>query len=399
MEQNSKIFSYTLEGLDWFNLIEVLFTKLAQPINNSVLKYELLAELTQKVTSLDKALTPKPHTGNQLLSLEGIVNTINPMSLYVSWDEVLDALIKSQTNCQNTVPVTSEGIPSRVLKSTPPLETASLNLSCCSPKISTVPPGMLFKGLQYLSLSGNSISHTKWEFPKGLIVLDLSSNEISEFSFVAWLNRLRFLNLSRNKIIRIVRVATLKRLTEISLSSNSLPNMNSLSTLLYLKLIDFSDNAISSLSALSPLKTLNSLKSVKFEGNPIAKHVNYASTVKYSTPPGCIIDPVEFKELSEFTANVIAFPRTTQPNLVPTSPRILSSYTGNSHRTNRQLTQNQPATPKHPTNTSSRRTSSSSSIVITKELIADSAHRTYNNPVKAVMISFVPRVRRVSSSH
>jgi Leucine-rich repeat (LRR) protein len=116
------------------------------------------------------------------------------------------------------------------------------------------------KKLKFLDISWNQI--TDYSFFKdlnNLNSLDLSGNKITDYSFLKDLKSLNSLNLSRNNISDISFLKDLKSLNSLNLIDNQISDISFLKDLKSLNSLNLSRNNISDISFLKELKSLNSL--------------------------------------------------------------------------------------------------------------------------------------------
>ncbi len=115
-------------------------------------------------------------------------------------------------------------------------------------------------GLQSLDLSRNQISDYSFlEKLTGLQSLDLSNNQISDYSFLENLTGLQSLDLSRNQISDYSFLEKLIGLQTLDLSNNQISDINFLEKLTSLQTLDLSGNHISDISFLEKLTDLQTL--------------------------------------------------------------------------------------------------------------------------------------------
>ncbi|KAK9133695.1 hypothetical protein Scep_013223 [Stephania cephalantha] len=141
-----------------------------------------------------------------------------------------------------------------------------------------------FVSLKVLNLSGNSIVRiTAGALPRGLHMLNLSKNNISNIEGLRELGRLRVLDLSYNRILRIGHgLASCSSLKELYLAGNKISEVEGLHRLLKLNVLDLRFNKISTAKCLGQLAAnYASLHSLNLEGNPAQTNVGDEQLKKY----------------------------------------------------------------------------------------------------------------------
>ena len=93
----------------------------------------------------------------------------------------------------------------------------------------------------------------------GLEILNLGNNDISDVSALSNLTSMRFLHLFNNDISDVSTLSNLASLERLSLSGNDISNIAPLSNLASLRLLDLGSNDISDISALSSWMSLDYL--------------------------------------------------------------------------------------------------------------------------------------------
>ena len=114
-----------------------------------------------------------------------------------------------------------------------------------------------------------------------LVTLDLSGNQISDYSFLKEIKQLRSLDLSRNRISDISFLTTLNPLQTLDLSHNKIKDYSFLDRIEQLQTLRLIDNKISDLTFL---KDLTQLTSLNLSLNPIQdiseiSHLNKLETL------------------------------------------------------------------------------------------------------------------------
>ncbi|MDJ0903214.1 MAG: COR domain-containing protein [Xenococcus sp. MO_188.B8] len=124
------------------------------------------------------------------------------------------------------------------------------------------------KQLQSLNLSRNEISDYSFlkELPQ-LQSLNLSKNQITDISFLKELPQLQSLNLSKNQIRDISFLKELPQLQSLNLSENQITDISFLKELPQLQSLNLSKNQITDISFL---KNLNQLQSLHLINNDIS---------------------------------------------------------------------------------------------------------------------------------
>ncbi|KAL8167064.1 hypothetical protein V2J09_008563 [Rumex salicifolius] len=132
--------------------------------------------------------------------------------------------------------------------------------------LKVIPTISHFFRLRSVNLSNNSIAHIpNGHLPKGLHVLDLSRNKISNIEGLRELPRLRVLNL------RLSKCALLK---ELYIAGNKINDVEGLHRLLKLTVLDLSFNKITTAKALGQLvANYSSLLALNLLGNPIQSNL------------------------------------------------------------------------------------------------------------------------------
>jgi Leucine-rich repeat (LRR) protein len=116
------------------------------------------------------------------------------------------------------------------------------------------------KNLKKLDLSGNEISDYSFlENLTNLTTLHLSFNRISDYSFLEKMTNLTTLDLSRNDISDIHFLENLTNLTTLDLNSNQISDIRFLENLTNLITLDLSGNKISDIRFLEKMINLTSL--------------------------------------------------------------------------------------------------------------------------------------------
>ncbi|GAB6019160.1 hypothetical protein CHUAL_000779 [Chamberlinius hualienensis] len=106
--------------------------------------------------------------------------------------------------------------------------------------------------------------------------LDLSHNNICSLQGIEFLNMLEHLNLSYNSLHHFpIQIKACMNLKFLFLKNNCLDSLRGLECLGSLQEIDLSYNCVTDHCNLSPLYSLNNLKKINLEGNPIAFHPNH----------------------------------------------------------------------------------------------------------------------------
>ncbi|XP_039037949.1 uncharacterized protein LOC120175390 [Hibiscus syriacus] len=172
------------------------------------------------------------------------------------------------------------------VKESPDMEAAKRYISSLSASATTaqlanhslvvIPFLSGFVSLKVLNLSGNAIARiTAGALPRGLHMLDLSTNNISTIEGLRELTRLRVLNLSYNRIFRIgPGLASCSSLKELYLAGNKISVVEGLHRLLKLMVLDLRFNKISTAKCLGQLAAnYKSLQAISLEGNPAQKNV------------------------------------------------------------------------------------------------------------------------------
>ncbi len=93
----------------------------------------------------------------------------------------------------------------------------------------------------------------------GLEILNLGNNDISDVSALSNLTSMRFLHLSNNDISDVSTLSNLTSLEQLHLSGNDISDVSALSNLARLRLLNLGSNGISDISTLSSWRSLDYL--------------------------------------------------------------------------------------------------------------------------------------------
>ncbi|OMJ69145.1 hypothetical protein SteCoe_33208 [Stentor coeruleus] len=181
-----------------------------------------------------------------------------------------------------------------------PINNCALDLSFPDIKLITYPEIKTQGNLQYLSLAGNSLISTKYDFPQGLIVLNLASNHFSELKFQVNLPNLSLLNLTSNQISLIKETSSFLNIKELYIANNCITTINILCYLTSLYLIDCSYNEIQSFEDIAQLAISKKLGILKLRGNPISSLDNYKESVISILSRLYCFDPLNIISLSYY---------------------------------------------------------------------------------------------------
>ena len=179
-------------------------------------------------------------------------------------------------------------------------QNKTIDLSYQEPKMQTYPELKRFSNLLHLSLAGNGLTSTKYLFPNTLQVLNLSSNNISEFNLDNDLENLLLLNLTSNHISIISGINHIKNIKELYLANNCITSINMLCHLNSLILLDCSHNEIEIFEDIAGLVISKRIGILKLRGNPLSSKLNYEQVVNSILSRIYCLDPLNIIELSSF---------------------------------------------------------------------------------------------------
>lgn len=143
------------------------------------------------------------------------------------------------------------------------------------------------KGLRVLMVGKNQITElSNLTSLKKLDVLDLHSNQLREIKGLDGLADLRVLNLAGNSISIVNNLSTLSSLTELNLRRNCIETIVDLDRLPSLQRIFLSHNRLASEKNINCLFHIRSLLELSLDSNPIAEQdpVDYRQTIIAKIP-------------------------------------------------------------------------------------------------------------------
>jgi len=109
----------------------------------------------------------------------------------------------------------------------------------------------------------------------------LQDNRILELSGISKLQNLRILNLSNN-LIEFLDLPEMRNLVELNLRKNKISLINKLVGFVSLQKLNLGQNQIKSITNLE--NSLNSLKELVLDSNPIANSATFSQTLLKSFP-------------------------------------------------------------------------------------------------------------------
>ena len=154
--------------MEWLREIKLLFNRSSAGKSDAILKSGLVLDLQSISNKLPLQDAQRYYTANKVLalSLGEIVGALEAIpDSHISWDQILDMII--------SVRMKSSFRKRESLEKT-------LEISFPQTKLLEVPEYRLHDSLEFLSLAGNTIGHTDWNFPISLIVLNLAGNDIRD---------------------------------------------------------------------------------------------------------------------------------------------------------------------------------------------------------------------------
>jgi hypothetical protein len=169
-----------------------------------------------------------------------------------------------------------------------------------SSSLASFPRPTNFASLLYLCLSGNSLTHTRWEWPPHLLVLSLSHNHLTDLVVPSSLSKLQLLNISFNSIRRVPRLQTCKDLAELYAAHNDLREIKSLARVVNLAVLDLSCNSLMSLEELASLSVLQHLVVLRVKENDFTR--DYQGSLQVILPRVQVVDPSDITKYSRFQA-------------------------------------------------------------------------------------------------
>lgn len=339
--------------MEWFRDMRALFLEISDGQRDIVAKADLVAMLSAKgpEMELEDPEIFKSRSSVVHYSFEQVRSQLaNAREDQLTWDQVIDYLIQLglakktapqpkplpktlQINCQvesprkciatDRSPITPKDrlIPKassdKVLKIavlplheyfnkktvTVPNLHNSTDLS--SAGLTNLPRLNNLSSLLFLSLAGNSLIHTRLEWPPQLILLNLSNNRLTELDLINTVAKLQLLNVSHNALTRIGNL-NCKMLSELYADHNDLSQIGSVCRLSQLTVLDLSSNALNCLEDFASLAILQHLAVISVRKNGLTR--DYAANLKIVLPRVSVIDPTDITKHTRFhSAGSFAF--------------------------------------------------------------------------------------------
>ncbi|NXS46232.1 S11IP protein, partial [Balaeniceps rex] len=160
-------------------------------------------------------------------------------------------------------------------------------ISACGGDLSCALPWL---ELQTVNFSYNSITalDNSLQLLSALRVLDLSHNKIQDCEdYLTTLTELEYLNLAYNFLSKVPNLGIFSRskLVTLILRNNELDSINGVEQLVNLQHLDVAYNLLLEHAQLAPLSTLQYVKKLHLEGNPLWFHQNHRSaTLAHLSP-------------------------------------------------------------------------------------------------------------------
>lgn len=347
-------YQHVMSRMEWFRDLKLIFNKLLseEDVLTPVDRNLLLKELNIRASKLDLKSPEDYYTRSkvQAFSLAEILKHIESLSSAVNFDQLIDSLIYLSMNKKkrekkveetkreepkqektekalmgfvgniseesltpsfkekNKVQVYVAQNPVIRMKSTnntrsvTPIKDPVLDLNYPDEALYAYPELSGYEKLMYLYLAGNLLAHTNFHFPKTLIGLNLSCNQLSDLNFIHELPALSILNATNNQISRIFSVNQIKHVKEIYISSNCMSSLNLFCHLTELQILDSSNNHIESFEDIAGLVISKRLGILKLKGNPLSSKDNYDKVVQSILPRIYNFDPPIIINFSSFKA-------------------------------------------------------------------------------------------------
>lgn len=330
--------------MEWFRDLRALFLKLSDGQREIVSKDDLIASLYSEGPDLElqDPLKFQAKSAVACYSFEQVLDQLNSAKeTLFTWDQVIDYLIQLGLNKKCAVKPAPRTltldlhahISKPVIKQldrSPKSQTASNLVRCATEKslrsplheyfnVNAVPAPNIYNSsdisssglvslpllsntssLLFLSLAGNSLTHVRFEWPPQLVLLNLSSNRLSDLEFSSPLNRLQLLRVSRNGLRKFPSGHMCKNLVELYADNNELTQTGGLSRLTQLAILDLSSNSMSSFEELAGLSILRHLTVIRVKENSLPR--DYAANLKVLLPRVTVIDPVDITKHTRFQA-------------------------------------------------------------------------------------------------
>lgn len=345
-------YQHVMSRMEWFRDLKLIFNKLLseEDVLTPVDRNLLLKELNIRSSKFDLKSPEEYFTRSkvQAFSLAEILKHIESLDSAVNFDQLIDSLIYLSMNKKKREKLveetkreepkqekTEKGLMARVgiisdesltpsfkesnrvtvfvaqnpvirLKSTnnirpvTPIKDPVLDLNYPDEPLYVYPELNAYEKLMYLYLAGNLLSDTNFHFPKTLIGLNLSCNQLSELNFIHELPALSILNATNNQISKIFSVNQIKHIKEIYISNNCISSLNLFCHLTELLLLDTSNNEIESFEDIAGLVISKRLGILKLKGNPLSSKDNYEKIVQNILPRIYNFDPPNMINFSTF---------------------------------------------------------------------------------------------------
>ncbi|NXX56580.1 S11IP protein, partial [Scopus umbretta] len=160
-------------------------------------------------------------------------------------------------------------------------------ISACGGDLSCALPWL---ELQTVNFSYNSITalDDSLQLLNALRVLDLSHNKIQDCEhYLTTLTELEYLNLAYNFLSKVPNLGIFSRskLVTLILRNNELDSINGVEQLVNLQHLDVAYNLLLEHAQLAPLSTLQYIKKLHLEGNPLWFHQNHRSATLVHLSP------------------------------------------------------------------------------------------------------------------
>ena len=292
-----------MERLDWYIELRRLFNLVSE--NNTVHKSRLLQSLGENYLSfkLKPGKDFLESAAVQGFSYDDIWSHIENMPRTFAWDYLLNSFTYIG---QSKSPLKEEGVnlvqskQQKKVEEVKSPEKGTLKEDFPLVKFYNLNEINMNKNLKFLSLGGNLISNANYEFPAGLIVLNLSYNKITDFLPLKPLLNLKFLNLSHNLIENMQDISGILTVIELFLASNKLSQANFLFSIKNMNLLDLGNNCIENFEDIALLCTSSMLQTLNLLGNPLNSKPGYKSSVRNVVTSLIYFDPPDTSLHSNF---------------------------------------------------------------------------------------------------
>jgi hypothetical protein len=312
-----------MERLDWYLELRRLFSLISE--NNVALKSRLLQSLGENYLSF-KLKPGKEYLESSVVqgfSYDDIWGHIENMPKSFSWDYLLNSFtyLEVQNKKEEAINLVQVKSTKKIEESKSP-EKGTLKEDFPLVKFYNLTEINMNKNLKFLSLGGNLISNANYEFPAGLIVLNLSYNKITDFSPLKPLLNLKFLNLSHNLIENLQDISGILTVIELFLSSNKLPQANFLFSIKNMNLLDLGNNLIENFEDIALLCTSSMLQTLNLAGNPLNSKAGYKTSVRNVVTSLIYFDPPDTSLHSNFKLIGFSEPRKAEKPVSLESPTL-----------------------------------------------------------------------------